>query len=44
MNDYVPDMLEQFEEYEAEQERMRRIRRQREIEWEMADWGIDDNE
>lgn len=44
MNDYVPDILDQFEEYEAEQERMRRIRRQREIEWEMADRGIDDNE
>lgn len=38
MNDYVPDMLEQFEQYEAEQERLERRRRQEEISWEMADW------
>lgn len=38
MNDYVPDMLEQFEQYEAEQERVERRRHQEEIAWEMADW------
>lgn len=38
MNDYVPDMLEQFEQYEAEQDRLERRRRQEEIACEMADW------
>lgn len=44
MQDNIPDALDLFEEYEVEQERMRRIRRQREIEWEMSDWGMEEDE
>lgn len=38
MQDNIPDALEQFEQYEADQERVERRRRQDEIAWEMADW------
>lgn len=37
MNDCVPDMLEQFEQYEAEQERVHRRIKQNAREWALAE-------
>lgn len=37
MNDYVPDMLDQFEEYEAEQARVHRRIKQNAREWALAE-------
>ena len=37
MNDFVPDMLEQFEEYEVEQARVHRRIKQNAREWALAE-------
>ena len=37
MNDNVPDILEQFEQYEAEQDRVHRRIKQNARKWELAE-------
>lgn len=38
--DYVPDNLDIFEQYEAEMERQKRVRRRRAYEWGEEDEGL----